>query len=267
MFLRVDQSARPNAVVAGLMVLDSVVTDRVTQRVEEVILQVVMRAKKRVGFHDELAVRRRVLRRHFQVGCTIADHIDHVQWNFSCRHKLNLAIDLAGNQRRVHQHGERHRAKRDFPSLGGRGGQRRSELPARGQTHGRRQFNRVGRNFVGIEHDLVPVEIKEVAGRGQPSPTCTVHREQIELCLDLLHSGRHRHVEGIHFDRIAMPRKFLITSAKVQTSNVCDRPAGAVIARNPLGIDVHHISRRGRQRDRRVKNISTSVSEVDRHAD
>ena len=46
---------------------------------------------------------------------------------------------------------------------------------------------------------------------------------------------------------IAVPREFLIPCPEVQPGDIRDRAAGAMVARNPLGIDQRDFSRNGRE--------------------
>src|SRR5258708_21612539 len=94
------------AVVAGFMMLQAMVRGLISQRVQKMILLVVALAIKLAGFGDKLFVAGQVLVRDLQRRFALANHVEIVRRLFSWRRKLDLAINGAGDQRRIHQPGE-----------------------------------------------------------------------------------------------------------------------------------------------------------------
>ena len=106
MLVGIEQGSAGRAVVAGLVVLQPMMADRIAQCVEEVILQVMMRAEERIRFHDQLAIRGGVGGRDLQISIALCHHVHHLPGNFSRGHEFHLTIMRAGNQRRIDQRGQ-----------------------------------------------------------------------------------------------------------------------------------------------------------------
>jgi hypothetical protein len=125
----------------------------------------------------------------------------------------------------------------------------------------------VGSDFVGIEDDLIPVQVQKIAGGSEAPTACTVERQQVEGGFDLLSSHGNRDVERIHLDRVTVPCEFLTGGAEVESGDVGDGAAGAMIAGNPLGIDEGYFARSRGECEFGVVDVSGRVTEIDGETD
>src|SRR5438874_7733202 len=112
----VDVGALGNAVVARLMVLQSEVSDVVTQRDQEVITVVVTRAEEGSGFIDQPFVIADGFVRHLKRGRAVSSKIDEVR---ALRRggNWNLAEILSGEHWRIDQHLEGNRFEADVAAV------------------------------------------------------------------------------------------------------------------------------------------------------
>ena len=61
-----------------------------------------------------------------------------------------------------------------------------------------------------------------------------------ELHVELIHARRHFHFEAIHLQRVALPLELLGTGQNVQVDHAVQRTGGAVLARQPFGVEQVH---------------------------
>src|SRR5207248_3157422 len=112
----VDVGALRDTVVARLMVLQSEVSDVVTQGDQEVITVVVTRAEEGSGFIDQPFVIADGFVRDLDSGCAVSSQIDEVG-TLRGRGNWNLAEIFSGKHRRIYQHLEGYRFEADVAGV------------------------------------------------------------------------------------------------------------------------------------------------------
>ena len=162
----------------------------------------------------------------------------HVQSNRRFATKFDGAEMAPREHRRIDQCGERDRRKRELAVRSGLGEQSARMLPARGQAQARPVADLIGRHARRVEQQPVPLQHQQRVGgfavRG--GRLRAERRQQIEADVEHRDARRHLDVEGEHIHRVALPRNRRAGSRDLQTRERIDRPAGAVIARDPLRV-------------------------------
>ncbi len=151
------------AVVAGLMVFQTVMGGLVPQNEKEVVFFVVSRAKKFACFCYKLFQAGQVRIRHLDGLFAFANQIDHMNRRLTRGRELYLAVNRSGDQRRVNQFGQRDGL--EFSRTAGllRGRERCAELPSIRQPDRSRDLYGVRGHALRIQQDLVPDQVQYLA--------------------------------------------------------------------------------------------------------
>src|ERR1700733_12260968 len=94
----IKERAFPHAVVARLMMLDSVMTRLVAERQKKMIFEIVTRPEQSPGLGDQLAVRSLVCGRHRQSRFAFANHVDDVRRSFPWLCKNDSTVMFSRDQ-------------------------------------------------------------------------------------------------------------------------------------------------------------------------
>src|SRR5438876_2785653 len=105
--LWINQRTFGHAVVAGFVMLESVMSHFIAQRVKKVILGVMPRTEQRARLGYQRMVSGGLLRRHCESSFALTDRIDDMDWELPGLVQSNLAVVIACNQGRVDQLGQR----------------------------------------------------------------------------------------------------------------------------------------------------------------
>ena len=139
----IEQRASGGRAIVRFVMLQAVASDHVAQGVKEMILAVMARAEKGSGFGDEFLIGGEFFRLHRELGFAVGDDVHDVHGSFAGLGQFDLAVEQAGDQRRIDQRGERCGRELYFVSGGARYRECSSEFPVRGQGYGRSEFDGV----------------------------------------------------------------------------------------------------------------------------
>src|SRR5437773_11805245 len=109
-----DHGAFGEPVIAGLVVLQSEVSNLVTQCQQKVIFAIMSRAEESTGFSHQALVFVDNLRRHLQGGIAVRSNVEIVL-DWSLRGQWDAAKMPARQHWRIHQGGQRDSTKIDLP--------------------------------------------------------------------------------------------------------------------------------------------------------
>ena len=127
----VDQGALVDAAVVGFVMLEAEVGDVIAERVEEVVVAVVMRAEKFLRLIDQILVVVPDFLRGFERGGAVGGD---VHFGDGILRERNDLQEFSGDDGRVDQGGEGDGGELDFVAALAGDGQRRAELPAFGKS-------------------------------------------------------------------------------------------------------------------------------------
>ena len=158
----------------------------------------------------------------------------------------------------------------DFASALARDGKRRAELPSFGKFEGGSEVYLVGLPSFRIEKNLVPADNGEfVGGRraGGESALKCCGREEVEIGVDFVDSGRDVHVDGESVEQIAAPFQGLTVGFEEESGEIDDRAIGGVLTGNPFRVVEREVTGACGYLQRGMENFARCVRGVDGNGD
>src|SRR5436853_3435672 len=145
------------------MMFETEVRDKITKRIQEVIMLVMMGSKQCERFRDQLFVVRDLIRAHFQSRLAVAHHID-LERRRALR-QLDAAEVTSGDYRRIDQRRQADRFKGYCIGLLIHG-QGRSKFPTGWQPQACVVAQVIRLPTLRVEQELIPAYYRELRGRG-----------------------------------------------------------------------------------------------------
>ncbi len=259
----IDQGALVDAAVVGFVVLQAEVGDVIAERVEEVIVAVVMRAEKFLRLIDKTLVVVPNFLGSFERGGAVGGDVHFGGRILRERDDLQ---EFSGDDRRVDERGERNGRELDLVSALAGDGKRGTELPSVGKFQAGDVVDVVGLPAFGIEQDLVPADDGEFVGGGGTCGESAFEgcgRKEVEFGGNLGHAGRDFHVDGEAVEQVAAPFQRLAVGEKFQAGEIDDGAVGGVLAGNPLRVVESEVAGSSGNFQRGVEDLAGGGGSVD----
>ncbi len=185
--------------------------DVIAQAEQEVVVAIVMRAKKFVGLSDQILIVIPHFLRGRERGGAVSGNIHLGERIVGQLHNLEK---FAGDYRRIDQRGEGSGLKRDLRlaivDAGRHDGQRRSIFPIRGKFQRGNIGEIIGLPSLGIEQDLIPTDDRHFVSGGRACGKAGLKgrgRKKIEFRIYFAHAGWDVDVDREAVEQIAAPRQ------------------------------------------------------------
>ena len=243
--------------------LEAEVGDVIAERVEEVIVAVVMRAEKFLRLVDEILVVIPDFLRGVERGGAVGGD---VHFGDRILRERDDFQKFSGDDRRIDERGERDGGEVDFVAALAGDGKRGAELPSVGKLQAGGVVDVVGLVALGIEQDLVPTDDGELVGGGGAGGESAFEgggREEVEFGADFGCAGGNVDVEGESVEQVAAPFERLAGGGELQAGEIDDRAVGRVLAGNPFGVVESEVAGRGGNFQRGVEDLAGSGGGVD----
>src|SRR5579863_4343797 len=254
----VDEGAFIHAAVVGFVMLEAEVRDVIAQRVEEVIVTIMMRAKKLLRLVDEISVMIPNFLRSVERGGAVGGDI-HFRGRV-LRQRNDLEI-FTGNDGRIDQ--RRQRDGVEVNLVGALVGNRKrgAEFPALGKLQRSGVVDLVGLPALGIKQNLVPTDDGELGSGGGSGGESTFKgggREEVEFGIDLAHAGGDFHMDGVAVEQVAAPFERGAVGLEKQSGEIDDGAVRSVLAGDPFGIVEGEVAGSGGNFQRGVEKLAGS---------
>ncbi len=247
--------------------LQAEVGDVIAERVEEVVVAVVVSAEKFLRLVDETLVVIPNFWWRVEGGGAVGGDVHFSDGIAGERHDFQ---EFSGDDGRVDQRGERNGGEVDFVSALAGDGKRGAELPAVGKFQAGGVVDVVGLPAFGIKQDLVPADDGQFVGGGGAGGESAFERcggKEVEFGSDFGRPGGDFHVEGEAVEQVAAPFQSLAGGEEFQAGEIDDGAVRGVFAGNPLGIVEGKVAGGRGNFQRGVEDFSGSVGGVDRDGD
>jgi hypothetical protein len=265
----VEERSFRNAVVAGLVMLQSEVGDAIAQRQEKPVGAVVTRAEERPGFRDEAVVGGAGLGRDLQRLVALRGHLHEMRDGASLADG-QLAKMSPANHGRIHQRLERDGLEQS-PAPGGRSDRQGGpQLPSGGERQARLIEDVPDGNPGRIDEHLIPVDRRQL-GRGGSGGAESFDggrwEEKVEGDLQLGDPRGDFAVERIHFGIVPLPGDALSSRRELQAGQIGDGAGGAVLSGDPFRVMKRHGAGLDGDHQFRVEDLPPYFGsvEVERH--
>src|SRR5712691_7227243 len=232
----VQQCAFGHAVITRLMMLQSKMRYIVTERVEEVIMLIMMPTEELVRFNHQLRVVGNLSRAYLECHFAITNHVD-LKRGRGAAGQLDAAEVRTRNNRRIHERRQRDWFESDrHAALSNR--QRSAVFPVRWQTQ-RSDIGQVVRSVtLRVKQYLVPTKNSQISGgrcRGRKT-LCAGRKQKIKRHFQCGLSGGHIEVEGVHIHIVAAPGDSLTRYSHLQSGKIRDWSHWPMLTGNPLRV-------------------------------
>src|SRR5579859_7480835 len=245
--------------------LEAEVSDVIAERIEEVVIAIVMRAEKLLGLLDEALVMVPGFLRGVESGGAVGGDVHFGDRVGGERDDLQK---LSGDDGRVDERGERDGRELNFVGALAGDRKRRAKFPAVGQFEAGGVVDVVRPVAGGVEQDLVPTDDGQfVGGRGTSGESAFegCGREEIEFGGDFSYASGDFDVESEAVEQIAAPFERLTSRAELQSGKIDDRAVGSVLAGDPLRVVEGEVAGSGGALQRSMENLARCGGGVDRN--
>src|ERR1051326_4115416 len=252
----VDETTLVHAAVVGLVVLEAEVGDVVAERVEKMVVAVVVRAEQLLRLVNQgFVVVPRFLLSVKRGGAVGGD----IHFGGRSLRQRDDFQKFSGDDGRIDQRGERHRGEVDFTSglIGNR--EWGAELPSSRKFQRGGVVDVVGLVAFGVQQDLVPTDDGELVGgrgAGRKSAFESGRGEIVKFGVDFGDPGGNFDVQGPAVEQVAAPLERVSSGAELQAGEIDHGAVGCVLPGNPLRIVEREVARSGGNLQRGVENFA-----------
>ena len=247
--------------------LEAEVGDVVAERVEEVVVAVVVRAEKFLRLIDQALVVVPGFGWRFEGGGAVGGDVHFGDGIAGQRDDFQK---FSGDDRGIDQRGEGDGGEVNFVSALAGDGKRRAELPSVGKFQAGGVVDVVGFVALGIEQDLIPADDGQLVGGGGAGGESAFEGgggEEVELGVNFCYAGGDFDVEGESVEQVAAPFQGLAGGGELQSGEIDDGAVGSVFAGNPLGVVEDEVAGRGGDFQRGVEDFAGGGGGVDGDGD
>ena len=244
------------------MVLKSVLLNLIAQRVQEIVVVVVMRAVELVGLPYQVAVCLDMLGLQRQQLGPVGKQV-HVHGDCGARIEIELGGVAARVQRTVDERFQRGALEARLRMVGRGGFKGRAKLPIDGQLQLHLSRDLPREIAGGVKHQFVPFDQHQLTAHFQRADFAAGGREIIEVDVDRVRARLQIQAQREDIDRIALPGNRRSVGGDSDTAEPIDRAFRRVGAGQPLGIQQHGIGADAAQGFMNMHDAMARVAGID----